>query len=147
MQVCCQYLPLLVPSVESERITSLVVAMVLFKRSKTSTARMLINQLDTQIQNVKVFFPSYLKSRIQSENKKTLNFESQDKLHLVWLSLLFAMDRIESLEYGEPNSSGRTVFIGLIPSPPSIDTRLEKKEEKISGKRRRFQWRGREWKK
>ena len=74
MQVCCQYLPLLVPSVESERITSLVVAMVLFKRSKTSTARMLINQLDTQIQNVKVFFPSYLKSRIQLENKKNFKF-------------------------------------------------------------------------
>jgi len=40
------------------------------------------------------------------------------------------MDRIEFLEYGEPNSSGRTVFIGLIPSPPSIDTRLEKKRRK-----------------
>ena len=50
---CCKcQLSLLVPSVDSPRNTSLVVAMVLFKRIKNSTARRLISQLDTKIQNV-----------------------------------------------------------------------------------------------
>ena len=53
-----------------------------------------------------------------------------ERRKLIWSSLRDAMDLIESSECREANSSGRTVFIGLIPSPPSIDTRLEKKRRK-----------------